>query len=111
MAVLGITLDSDQMVLTRGRDFKWNFQYLDDDDQPTDFPDGELYFEFPDVRDEDDEPVRWDFVVSGDLASIKVESAVADAMPARKKWHLVFLPAGEAAGGDPLAIGTVVRQG
>jgi hypothetical protein len=99
------------MVLTKGRDFKWNFQYLDDDDEPVDWPDGDLYFEFPFIKDEDDLPVVWAFTLEGALATLKVESADADAIPARAKWQLVFLPAGEVAGGDALAVGSVRRQG
>lgn len=51
MPVIGVELDSDQLVLTQGRDFAWNFQNLDPTSTPsnpvyTDFPAGELYFEF-----------------------------------------------------------------
>jgi hypothetical protein len=45
MSVIGVDLDSDQLVLTRGRDFKWTFQNVDQNDQPVDFPAGRLYFE------------------------------------------------------------------
>jgi len=46
MAVLGVPLDNNQLVLTRRRDFKWTFQNLDEDGNPEDFPDGSLFFEF-----------------------------------------------------------------
>lgn len=45
MAVIGIDLDGDQLVLHRGRDFKWVFANLDENNQPADFVDGDLYFE------------------------------------------------------------------
>ncbi|WP_078323608.1 LtfC-like domain-containing protein [Mycobacteroides salmoniphilum] len=45
MAAIGIELDPDQLVLTRGRDFKWHFENLDENDQPIPFPAGDLYFE------------------------------------------------------------------
>ncbi|AVR76590.1 hypothetical protein SEA_COOG_3 [Mycobacterium phage Coog] len=45
MAVIGIELEPDQLVLTRRRDFKWTFENLDDDGNPTNFPAGELFFE------------------------------------------------------------------
>src|SRR5699024_6237334 len=44
-SVIGIELDTDTLVLTRGRDFKWQFENLDENDQPVDFPAGELFFE------------------------------------------------------------------
>ena len=45
MAVIGIELDSDTLVLTKGRDFKWYFENLDTNGQAIDYPPGELYFE------------------------------------------------------------------
>lgn len=108
---IGIELESESLVLTRGRDFRWAFQNLDENGQPEDFPAGDLYFEFPYVLDGGD-PVTWPFTIDGDTASIKVESTEVDDLPTRGvKWHLVWLPDGEAAGGDPVAIGTVTLQG
>ncbi|AGY36949.1 tail protein [Mycobacterium phage Fredward] len=43
--VIGIELEPDQLVLTRGRDFKWSFENLDEHNQPVDYPAGDLYFE------------------------------------------------------------------
>lgn len=45
MAAIGIELDPDQLVLTRGRDFKWHFENLDENEQPIPFPAGDLFFE------------------------------------------------------------------
>ncbi|AKU42356.1 minor tail protein [Mycobacterium phage UnionJack] len=45
MAVIGIELEPDQLVLTRRRDFKWTFENLDEDGNAVDFPAGELFFE------------------------------------------------------------------
>lgn len=53
---------------------------------------------------------KWPFVIDGSTATIKIESEVADAMPAGVLWQLVFLPEGEAVGGDPVAIGRVVEK-
>lgn len=53
---------------------------------------------------------KWPFVISGPTASIKIESEAADLIPARTHWQLVFLPDGEEAGGDPVAIGRVYEQ-
>lgn len=53
----------------------------------------------------------WHFVIEDDKASIKVESEDCDAIPDRTKWQLVFMPEGEPAGGDPIAMGAVRVQG
>lgn len=54
---------------------------------------------------------RWYFVVDGPEASLKVESAECDKIIERTEWQLVFLPDGEPAGGDPIALGRVRVQG
>lgn len=47
MENIGVVLTPDQLVLTRGRDFKWVFENLDSSNppQPIDFADGQLYLE------------------------------------------------------------------
>lgn len=45
MADIGVPLDPSQLVLTRGRDFSWSFQNLDENDNPINFPSGRLFFE------------------------------------------------------------------
>lgn len=45
MAFIGTVLSEDQLVLTRGRDFKWTFENTDENDDPIDFPAGDLFFE------------------------------------------------------------------
>jgi hypothetical protein len=52
----------------------------------------------------------WEFSIAGYTASLKVESTEVDKILPRTKWQLVFLPTGEAAGGDPIARGTVTVQ-
>lgn len=106
MAEIGIPLDADTLVLTRGRDFNWTFQSLGTNGAPVDFAAGDLFFEFnnPDID-------NWDFVIDGDTASVQVESTVVDTVPARTKWQLVFVPEGEAAGGEAVALGVVQVQG
>jgi hypothetical protein len=110
VSVIGIEMPADSLVLTAGRDFKWNFEFVNDAGEPEDYPAGDLYFEFPTVLDGDD-PVRWTFTIADSVATLKVESTEADAIPDRTKWQLVFLPDGEPTGGDPVAIGKVKRQG
>ncbi|AXH48783.1 hypothetical protein SEA_STEAMY_6 [Mycobacterium phage Steamy] len=45
MSTIGIEIDQDEIVLTRGRDFRWSFENLDENNQPTPYPAGDLYFE------------------------------------------------------------------
>lgn len=106
MANIGDKLGPDTFVLTTGRDLKWSFQNLDATGAPEDFPAGSLYFELA-----TDPLTTWDFTISGDTASIKVESTDVDLIPDRTDWQLVFLPTGEDAGGDPITLGKVSRQG
>lgn len=105
MAVIGVELDPSELVLTKGRDFKWTFVNQDMSGTPLAFPAGSLFFEIF------TSPVTtWEFDVTGSDAVLKIESTEVDEIPARTRWQLVFKPAGEAAGGDPLAIGTVRVQ-
>ena len=43
--MIGTPVDPDTLVLTRGRDFEWTFQNLDESGDPTAFPPGDLFFE------------------------------------------------------------------
>lgn len=105
MAVIGVELDPSELVLTKGRDFQWSFTNLDSNRDPLPFPAGSLYFELA------TSPVTtWTFTVVGAYANLKVESEAVDVIPARTSWQLVFKPAGESAGGEPLALGTVRVQ-
>lgn len=105
MAVIGVDLEQDELVLTKGRDFRWTFTNLNSSGAPTNFPSGSLYFEVY-----TDTMKTWTFTISGSSASLKVESTEVDTVPNRTKWQLVFRPTGEAAGGDPIARGVVRVQ-
>lgn len=105
MSVIGPVFAPDKLYLTRGRDFKWAYKLVDVDGNETDFPAGELYFELALAP-----AVKWPFAIAGSEAVLKIESEIVDTIPDRTKWQLVFLPEGEAAGGDPVAIGTVKVQ-
>lgn len=107
MSVIGPVFEPDKLFLTTGRDFKWAYQLVDKDNVPVDFPAGRLYLEFATCPD----PVVADFVIDGSVATIKIEHEVADTIPNRTKFQLVFLHEGEPAGGDPVSIGSVQRQG
>lgn len=105
MTVIGVELEASSLVLTRGRDFRWNFLNIDEDDVPVDYPDGSLYLELATLPS-----TTWTFVIDGVEASLKVESEEVDLIKDGVRWQLVFEPAGEASGGDPIARGFVVVQ-
>lgn len=121
MTEIGLCLESTPLALYTNRDFKGGFVNVDEgqfsgapvvnSSQLADFPAGTLYIELQ-IADDGGNPVTtWEFTISGPVATLKVESTEADRIPRRTKWQLVFLPAGEAAGGDPIAYGTVKKVG
>lgn len=119
MSAIGLCLESSTLDLYSGRDFKWGFLNvneaifagsLSNASQLIAFPDGALYFELQ-IADGGNSTTTWEFDISGAAATLKVESTESDRIPARTKWQLVFLPEGEAAGGDPIAYGTVKKVG
>lgn len=105
--VIGVELDTDTLVLTAGRDFRWAFELTDDHDAAVPFPAGNLFFEF---LPKGGTALRWNFVIAGSLASIKVESDQVALVGHGARWQLVWMPDGEAVGGDPWARGKVVVQ-
>jgi hypothetical protein len=105
MAVIGVDIEPDVLVLTKHRDFKWVFENVDKDNNPIPFPAGKLFFELGTAP-----VVKWEFVIAGSRATLKVESEQVDKVQARTCWQLVWLPDGEAAGGDPVAFGKVKVQ-
>ncbi len=107
MSDIGIATEGSTLYLWKGRDFRWSFKNLDESGNPVNFPAGTLFFEFQTGPT----PAVWNFNISGDTATIKVESTAVDLIPARTKWQLVFLPTGEAAGGDPIDFGKVAVLG
>lgn len=106
MSVIGPVFAPDKLYLTRGRDFKWAYKLVDTAGVEQPFPAGRLYLELATTP-----LTTWEFVISGAEAVVKVEHEVADLIPNRTKWQLVFLPENEPAGGDPVALGTVKVQG
>lgn len=105
MGVIGRELDSSTLVLTKGRDFIWKFVHRDSAGNNVDFPAGDLFFEIY-----TDPVLTWTFSIVGSEASLKVESEIVDTVPNRTRWQLVFKEDGEAAGGEPLALGVVRLQ-
>lgn len=106
MSVIGVPLEQSVLVLTKGRDFRCTFKSQDGAGVTTNFPSGSLFFEIATSPT----PLTWTFSITGSTATLKIESTVVDTIPDRTKWQLVFMPTGEAAGGDPIAIGTVKVQ-
>lgn len=45
MSDIGLRPEGSTLVLWKGRDFAWNFELVDENKQPVDFPDGQMYFE------------------------------------------------------------------
>jgi len=89
-----------------GDDFSRSYEHRDwPADVVSPFPAGSFFYEFF------VEPVhvKWVFVVSGSLMSLKVESEDVAKIPDRTHFHLKFLPAGELAGGSTLVAGNVRR--
>ena len=105
MAVIGPVFAPDKLYLTRGRDFRWAYKLVDKDGTPVDFPAGRLFFEIATQPQ-----TQWEFSISGAEATLKIESEEADQIADRTKWQLVWMPADEPAGGDPVALGTVKVQ-
>jgi hypothetical protein len=95
----------DKLFLTRGCDFKWAYKLVDCDGVATDFPPGRLFYRF-----DTDPQTLWEYVIEGDVATIKVESEEVDLIPNRMGYKLVFLPDGEDEGGDPVSLGNVQVQ-
>ena len=42
---IGVVLDQDELILQKGRDFKWALESVDENNDPIDYPAGDLYFE------------------------------------------------------------------
>lgn len=104
---IGTAFDAQRLVLTLDRDFRYTMTNLDEDDNPINFPSGSLFFQLQTSPSD----TNWVFTISGAVATLKVESTVVNTIPRRTKWQLVWLPTGESAGGDPLAIGFTDIQG
>lgn len=45
MSDIGLRPEGSSLVLWKGRDFAWNFELVDENREPVDFPAGEMYFE------------------------------------------------------------------
>ena len=112
MTIIGPSPSKDTLVLFTGRDFNWIFSYKDEDGKtPLDFPAGSLYFEFLQSTDSGVTPTTsWTFTIAADVATLAIDSAVADLIEDGTSWQLVFLPDGDEAGGDPVSYGTVRRK-
>lgn len=106
--VFGVVPDCATLELVDGADYSWHFtlKYPQGhaqagQDQP--FPAGQLFYRIFTSPVE----TKWQFTVAGSVASIKVESDEVVKVPDRTRFHLVWLPAGELAGGQVWAIGKV----
>lgn len=105
MTTIGLNLGTDQLFLTRGRDFKWSFRNVDLDDAPLDFPLGSLFIEF-----ETDPVTTWYFGIQGSMANLSITFDQVNLIEAHTKWQLVFQPPGQLDGGEAIARGIVTIQ-
>ncbi|PQP24176.1 DUF7264 domain-containing protein [Rhodococcus opacus] len=96
---IGLTPTECKLVLATGGDFQWTFRY-----DGGNYPAGSsLYF----IVGED----QWDFTISGDTATIKIESAVADLVPTQTRFRLIFKETTTPTTETVIAYGTVTRVG
>jgi hypothetical protein len=72
--------------------------------------DGDQLVEVVVVRPGKTRLTKWPFTITGDTATIKVESEAVDLIGGGTRWQLVFLPTGESAGGSMVSRGTTVVQ-
>lgn len=84
--------------LTAGHDFTWGYQLTDSAGNPTNFPAGNLFIEFPTVNSASFGIVgpasgsMWKFTVYGSVATITVPASIVNAIPNNAPWHLVWVP-------------------
>jgi hypothetical protein len=98
----GKALSDQPLFVTAGRDLELAFQLVDEKQAPVDWPPGELFLEVG--------ANSWPFSINGSVAGLRVESEDVDGFAPRARWQLWFLPDGESAGGQPIALGYVRRQ-
>lgn len=106
--VFGAVPDCGVLERVTGMDYVWSFELRyppghASAGQPQPFPVGGTLS----YRIETTPPTVWQFVIAGAVASIKVESEVADKVPDRTPFKLVWLPPGELGGGQAWAVGKV----
>jgi len=106
--IFGVVPGCATLELVEGGDYVWNFELRFPADHaqaglPQPFPPGSLVYRIF------TEPVEtvWPFTLSGAVASVKVESEEVAKIKDRTRFHLVWLPAGELAGGQVWATGKV----
>jgi hypothetical protein len=106
--IFGVVPGCAILELVPGGDYVWNFdlKYAPGHvlaGQAQVFPAGQLFYRIF------TEPVetKWPFTIAGSTASLKVESEDVVKVSDRTKFHLVWLPAGELAGGQVWAMGKV----
>ncbi|MCZ9634743.1 LtfC-like domain-containing protein [Rhodococcus sp. BH5] len=84
----GIKPQTEPLIFPTGGDFQWVYHYTEPDGTtPKDFPLGsELYYLIGGETDF----VKYPFVIEADAAHIKIESEVADLIPDKRGYRLIF---------------------
>ncbi|MEU4709527.1 hypothetical protein AB0G00_24185 [Nocardia salmonicida] len=104
----------DPLVLITGDDFRWSYEWRESPEaEPSAWPAGyELYYEFKNGAGGSwTGGTKWHFIIAGSVASIRVESEVANGILPRTAYRLVLkdtnpTPTIESV----LVIGNVERQ-
>ena len=96
---IGLSPTECKLVLATGGDFQWTFHY-----DSGNFPAGSALYLLIGAS-------QWDFVISGDTATIKVESAVADLIPSLTPFRLIFKQTTTPTTETVIGYGTVSRVG
>ena len=99
---VGGKVPDEPLEIVAGRDVERTRQFVDGMRKPLDFPAGSLVLEVAGAK--------FPFSIAGSVAYLKVKSEVADLWPQRSRYQIFWLPAGEAGGGQAVAIGSVRRQ-
>lgn len=103
---LGVTPPADgELPFVTGGDYRYSFKYQNPPGTDTNFPAGtELYYLIG-----TDTPTQHDFVINAGTATIRIESDVADAIPAGTPFKLVFQEAGDPTTETPILTGKTSR--
>lgn len=100
------------LTLVTGDDFEWSYTW--DDGAGGSWPTGRtLYYQFQDAATGDGwvGGSQWSYTIVGAVASLRIESTVADAMPDRTPYRLIMAdPTTSPTTEHVLIIGNVKRQ-
>ncbi|WP_428847105.1 DUF7264 domain-containing protein [Nocardia arthritidis] len=102
----------EPLILITGDDFKWAYTWMPNGSQAPFPPNRELYYEFKNgTGGAWSGSLKWVYTISGAVASIRVESEIADTITNRTPYRLVFRDKGASpTDKSVMIIGNVERQ-